>query len=551
MIYRLQQPPCSIVDPPSTQHMMAGSEIPSDPSTLLMPRVIIWNPLVQFPLNRRSLEKCPKENCNGDLTFYTWANGERKGMQPRLIHDIRSNVILVGAIYRCSSDHVVYSTDANILQKLDRAHTPFILLHRTGFTRAFVQTVVNLAQEGLSMQSIKRHIEAVRHEFVVDIIQRLVSDYNMCLGSQLTISQIQSVTSSTFVDLISHPIPTNDIISRCFIVTFEENELHYTKQMLQVEVKNCLRLDHTFKVASNVGYLRSDGKWITQYSSLFIVLNENGEVVAWQLTNSTSLDEVEQTLSKVKERVDKGNDITLYVDNCCQVRRKLQQIFGTHTAVKLDVFHAVQRITRAMSKKHTFYYECIKDLRMVFRYPVDIGTKRTMETPEPSHILSNLDNFVAKWKNLKPDSQKILTDKVMKQVINLRTHIECGCLSNIEPSGGTNYNEALHRHINPHFIHAGRMGLHLAYALLTILFYSHNCKKSNSLNSLTQLIASKFVHTDMAQTTRTVAVTPFGIVGKGAHQSAACSAAKNSDFVLILGFFELKFASLAYANEGY
>ena len=115
IIYRLQQPPCAIVDPPSTQHMMVGSEIPSDPSTLLMPRVIIWNPLLQFPLIRLSLEKCLKENCNGDLTFYTWANGERKGMQPRLIHDMQSIVILVGAIYRCSSDHVVYSTDANIL----------------------------------------------------------------------------------------------------------------------------------------------------------------------------------------------------------------------------------------------------------------------------------------------------------------------------------------------------------------------------------------------------------------------------------------------------
>ena len=63
----------------------------------------------------------------------------------------------------------------------------------------------------------------------------------------------------------------------------EENEQFYTSQMLQLEIK-CLRLDHTFKVASNIGYLQDDGKWITQYSSVFIVLNEKGEVVAWQLT---------------------------------------------------------------------------------------------------------------------------------------------------------------------------------------------------------------------------------------------------------------------------
>ena len=120
----------------------------------------------------------------------------------------------------------------------------------------------------------------------------------------------------------------------------------------------------------------------------------------------------------------------------------------------------------------------------------------------------------------------------MKQVLNLRTYITCGCLSNIEPSGGTNYNEALHRHINPHFSHAGRMGLHFAYALLTILFYSHNCKKSSSHKSLTQLIASKFVHTDLVKSTHTA--TPFGIVGKSTKQSTVCDPTTQSDSSLML-----------------
>ena len=52
-------------------------------------------------------------------------------------------------------------------------------------------------------------------------------------------------------------------------------------------------------------------------------------------------------------------------------------------------------------------------------------------------------------------------------------------MSNIEPGGGTNYNEALHRYINPHFTHAGRIGLPLAYALLTILLHVYNCRKTS------------------------------------------------------------------------
>ena len=310
---------------------------------------------------------------------------------------------------------------------------------------------------------------------------------------------------STTTSLIVQPYPTNDIIARCFIIKFQENERFYTKQMLDLKVTRCLRLDHTFKVASNIGYLRQDGKWITQYGSVLVVLNEDGQAVAWQLTNSTSLDEVCKLLCDLKERIETSK-LTIYVDNCCQIRKKLQQIFGMDTIVKLDVFHAVQRITRAMSKRHILFYPCMNDLRMVFRDPTDIGKKRTMNTPSSSLMLTNMDNFVSKWKNAEHNGYRILTEKVMGQIHGLRVHIQRGCLSNIEPGGGTNYNEALHRHINPHFNHAGRMGLPLAYALLTILLYRHNSRKANSL---AQVIGAKL----KANSTEN-ALVPFGIIGK-------------------------------------
>ena len=197
--------------------------------------------------------------------------------------------------------------------------------------------------------------------------------------------------------------------------------------------------------------------------------------------------------------------MTIYADNCCQVRRKLQQIFGTGTSVKLDIFHAVQRITRAMSKKHVFFHTCMNDFRMVFRHTNDIGRVRNNNTPECKFIQTNLNNFVRKWKDVEHNGYKILTEKVTKQISALRIHIEQGCLSNIEPGGGTNYNETLHRRINPHFNHAGRMGLPLAYALLTILLYRHNCKKESSLS---QIISAKLT-TKMNKPT-----TPLGITGR-------------------------------------
>lgn len=83
----------------------------------------------------------------------------------------------------------------------------------------------------------------------------------------------------------------------------------------------------------------------------------------------------------------------------------------------------------------------------------------------------------------------ILTDKVMVQLQSLCVHAQKGCLSDIEASGGTGRNEALHRHVNPHFSHAGRIGIPLAYALLSVLLYTHNLKKVKPNYSLTRLIA--------------------------------------------------------------
>ena len=53
-----------------------------------------------------------------------------------------------------------------------------------------------------------------------------------------------------------------------------------------------------------------------------------------------------------------------------------------------------------------------------------------------------LENFVTKWKNDEHNGHKILNEKVIEQIYSLQVHIRHGCLSDIEPGGGTNYNEA-------------------------------------------------------------------------------------------------------------
>ena len=61
-----------------------------------------------------------------------------------------------------------------------------------------------------------------------------------------------------------------------FSEEFAENKRFYFYDMASLSTMQYISIDHTFKVAANVGYLRPDGRWITEYDSLFIVLNNIG-----------------------------------------------------------------------------------------------------------------------------------------------------------------------------------------------------------------------------------------------------------------------------------
>ncbi len=66
--------------------------------------------------------------------------------------------------------------------------------------------------------------------------------------------------------------------------------------MISILSDRWISIDHTFKVASNIGYFRSDHMWVTQYNSVFIVMNELGQVLSWQPTKGETSSEVKQLL---------------------------------------------------------------------------------------------------------------------------------------------------------------------------------------------------------------------------------------------------------------
>ena len=60
----------------------------------------------------------------------------------------------------------------------------------------------------------------------------------------------------------------------------------------------------------------------------------------------------------VKHSHKQGQPITtVYIDDCCKLRKKIESVFSSETNVKLDLFHAVQRITKTLSRKHPMYHQ--------------------------------------------------------------------------------------------------------------------------------------------------------------------------------------------------
>lgn len=103
---------------------------------------------------------------------------------------------------------------------------------------------------------------------------------------------------------------------------------------------------------------------------------------------------MEDMLCALKERFSRQEKHIeeVYIDNCCTLRSKLQSVFGSQLSV---YFHAIQRISAKIPKRHPYRHECMKALRLVFRDPSDQGIQRTKMTPIPN-ILYPTDGLLSK-----------------------------------------------------------------------------------------------------------------------------------------------------------
>lgn len=447
------------------------------------PDILFWDPLSRIPSIRGVLQ-CPKEACKGRnslLRAVGWKDGKTERSNPRRLYGLTTPVVLVSRVYRCQlNNHEVVAHDGHILMQLCKTdRPPFILSHLSGITRDVQTAISSFVLSELTFSGIAKILSQQLWSSLAERCKTLSIHYPTVanLSPSTLDSDIKSMWST----------PSNDFIETIFLADFWEKEKLYTARMIkEIGTDGWISMDHTFKVACNIGIKRkSDNKWEKMFDTLFCVLNEKGQVMGWQLTKGTSFENIRGLLQRINSQCEsKQQHIkSCYIDNCCSWRSKLQSVFTSSCDVKLDLFHAVSRVVTEMPKRHPFHGACSADFTKVFRVVDDLGPIRKKPTPKSEEILKNLDQFVAKWKNLKFEDRPILTVKAVDEIRKLRKHITKGCLSEIPVGCGSERNENLHKWLR-RAVHRNRLSVVLAVALFTTYFYAWNEKRENGSDAI-------------------------------------------------------------------
>ena len=126
---------------------------------LVLPNVIIWDPLQQFPrvFGNQKAMTCLEHNCNHALKALWWQDGSKERYNPGSIHGMKGEVLIIAQILHCSNGHQITTCDARILLSTfsNKLCIPFILLHRCGFTWELSELIFALAMQGLSFSNIE------------------------------------------------------------------------------------------------------------------------------------------------------------------------------------------------------------------------------------------------------------------------------------------------------------------------------------------------------------------------------------------------------------
>ncbi|XP_031574299.1 uncharacterized protein LOC116308079 [Actinia tenebrosa] len=480
--------PPDVILPPVPDIPEGCTNLPS-PHQYLLPSVILWDPLQQLDCFKDGI-KCPFE-VHGDEEYlleprksrkgeFWWHAGLRSSLTPRQLCSSSWPAVLLSRMYFCTGkiNHRNYiAHDPEILSKIPASEShniPFILLHRTGFTKELSETVLSLVMSGMDLENVEQVIYQQHITNFTHCKAKYEEDAKLCLAN----AQLQEM-STTFPDYKPIGVPSMEMILASLLDNFQERKIYYNQRMSELSGK-VLLMGHFYKASQQMGTTSTNGNgWVPKYDYIYTVMNEHGQVIAWQVTKGTNSEDVSTLIKNVHQRLtNQGVNIDLILTpDCCEQRDWLTSVFGPRVLVKMDPCFAIQKLERRFKIRkgdHDHVQTCVQDFHLVFQRGTDLGCERKEDTPSSGVIAEKLDSFISQWKNVRGESnERLLHDPALRELESLKSCVSNGCLTHIPPHLGAKFVNELRKYLYP-VLHRRFLNADLTIPVLTSLFYCWN-----------------------------------------------------------------------------
>eukprot|EP00794_Sanderia_malayensis_P002581 gene2581-2980_t len=454
----------AIIEPPMPTES-SGKEL------YFLPRILLWCPILQFGIQIR----CPSHQTVLQPRAWTDRLVHVGVRNPRLVFDLHENILLVQRFYCCNHNHKFLSGSFEIMQHLPNSityHFQARVFHRSAATYDMIDMINEWVLHGMNFFQISECISGINYR---KFRRRLA----------LCNAHGNDDADDDFPQRSMYSFPSSDKLMQIFLDEFNRNQQHYAANMSAKVAEVYIAADHTFRVSKNVGLFREcDKKYMKQFENLFILLNEKEEVIAWRLTSTTSHEQIRDLLVDVHERLRRHNKEIEYiiVDKCCGPGGEdvlYKSVFGDSIPVKLDLFHAVQRVARQLpAKTSPVALQFSKEFGLIFRKAGDENNVRKNDTADKQTIEENLHAFLDKWTQYINGQSQQIKENIYDEIRKLSHHINKGCLSGLRPGSGTESNERLHKMLNSSILsNISTIGPELLQALLVVIFFHYNATK--------------------------------------------------------------------------
>jgi len=159
-------------------------------------------------------------------------------------------------------------------------------------------------------------------------------------------------------------VPSDNYLMEMFIRYCEKHKEFFRAQLEQIGGYR-ISGDTTYKCVKAVGKFDGKKKWVPIFAGLYLLVNEKLEIVDYGALEEDKVCFYAEILKRCKTRPNFLPSVFI-TDRCCHEAQTLRPILGPNCKIKLDLFHAIQRIGSCLIKKHPKFHECARTLSECF-----------------------------------------------------------------------------------------------------------------------------------------------------------------------------------------